>query len=286
MGFNRPITIGRIDYANVWPMFHYIDDQQMECRPNIALRVPTALNRGLLQGEVDVAAISSFAYAQHSRLYYLLPDLSVSANGRVQSILLFMKRPLDAVVKGTIAVTSTSATSVNLLKIIMAMRFEGTPHYETMEPDLASMLETADAALLIGDSAIRASWTDHGCEVLDLGKLWQDWTGLGMTFAVAAVRREAAREHPLAIREIWQAMISSKQRSLANLGPLVEKAVRTIGGEPDYWYGYFQGLDYRFGPEQRNGLELYCSYARQLGLLEEAVDLQYLPDHSVIQVNE
>lgn len=286
MGREGPLTLGRIDYANAWPLFHHLDGYAGEAGVRIVSRVPAELNRALREGETDISAISSFAYAQNSEDYLLLPDLSVSSVGRVNSILLFMKRPLEQVKNGRIALTTASATSVNLLKIIMAKYAEGQPQYDRAEPDLDSMLENADAALLIGDPAIRASWSAGKLHVLDLGELWHRWTGLGMTYAVVAVRKEAAARRPQAIASLLQAMRESKRLSLGNPQALIDHACRTIGGEPDYWARYFTELRYDFGPMQQQGLALYFRLARQLGLLERDVHMEFFSEQSALQVNE
>jgi len=290
MGYERPITIGRIDYANAWPLFDRFESclaEREASQLRIMTGVPSALNRALRQGEADLAAVSSFAYGQLSEELVLLPDLSVSADGEVMSILLFLKKPLEDVLRGTIAVTNTSATSVNLLRVIMDGRFHASPTYVTMEPNLDEMLEEADAALLIGDPAIRASWrSDHGCEVLDVGRLWKDWTGLGMTFAVVAVREDALREAPAAVQTAALALNESKRLALADIDRLAVKAAASLGGDLSYWSRYFRCLKYGFGQREREGLALYFRYAYELGLLTREVKLRFWSDHTVTQVNE
>jgi|HigsolmetaGSP12D_1036236.scaffolds.fasta_scaffold00137_20 chorismate dehydratase len=270
-GRRRPIRIGRIDYANVWPVFHRFDPGSLRCETEVVSAMPAVLNRMLREGEIDVAAISSFAYGASPESYLLLPDLSVSARGRVRSILLFVKSPLEQVVHGRIAVTNTSATSVHLLRILMEKFYGGRPEYEATEPSLERMLANADAALLIGDHAIQASWRDTGCRVLDLGEAWELWTGRWMTFAVWAVRREAAERDPEAIAEIYGALLAGKRRSQADPEAIVSKALRQFGGTPDFWRDYFRGLCHDFGPAQQEGLLLYYRYAYELGLMKQRV---------------
>ena len=73
MGLNRPITVGRIDYANVWPIFHYAEEQLPPERFHIDKRVPAALNQALKQGEIDITSMSSFAYAANAEDYLVSP---------------------------------------------------------------------------------------------------------------------------------------------------------------------------------------------------------------------
>lgn len=288
MGTNRPITVGRIDYANVWPIFHYAEQQLPEGRFRIEKRVPAALNRALRQGEIDITSMSSFAYAENADNYLLLPDLSVSAKGRVNSILLFLKKPLAEVLNGRIAMTATSATSVNLLKILMKLYYRAEPSYVTMEPSLDDMLAEADAALLIGDTAIHASWANRekekGLTVIDLGELWRNWTGYGMTFALVAVRKEVAERDPESVSDVLRALTTSKERSLRDLTPLVEKACAQLGGEPSYWNRYFHELHYNFGTDEQAGLTLYFDYAHQLGLLPHEVQMRFFEDLAALKV--
>lgn len=272
---NGPIRFGRIDYTNVWPVFHRFQPERLAHAPQMVQGMPADLNRQLREGRIDMAAISSFAYGLNSEDYLLLPDLSVSAHGPVQSILLFLKSPLEAVLDGgRIAMTTTSATSVNLLKILLEKFHGGHPVYETAEPELDVMLETADAALLIGDHAIRASWRSHGYEVIDLSESWYRFTGNWMTFAVWAVRKETAAARGGEVAEIYEALIDSKERSRRDMAPVVRHALSVMGGTEAYWRGYFAGLAHDLGPGQREGLSLFFRYARELGCLEQDAQLK------------
>ncbi|MCD9021200.1 menaquinone biosynthetic enzyme MqnA/MqnD family protein [Cohnella silvisoli] len=276
-GLPRPIKLGRISYTNAWPVFHHFDPAELPFQTELHSDMPATLNRKLRAGEIDIAAISSYAYGISSASYYLLPNLSVSSFGRVQSILLFLKSPLEKVIHGKIALTTTSATSVNLLKIIMEKFYGGKPTYEDAEPSLESMLENADAALLIGDHAIRASWLKHGYRVLDLGEVWNLWTGQWMTYALWAVHRETAHRYPEALQSIYNGLLESKRKSTDDLEPIVSKALHQIGGTSPYWHNYFQHLCHDFGAEQKAGLQLYFQYARELGLMSDEVQLSELP---------
>ncbi|NIK77585.1 chorismate dehydratase [Paenibacillus castaneae] len=280
MGLNRPITIGRIDYANAWPLFHELEERMAANSHEVISRVPSELNRMLQVGELDVSAISSFSYGQNANDYVLLPQLSVGSIGKVKSILLFMKEPIELKRPRKIAVTTTSATSIHLLKIIMAMHFECNPEYVRAEPALDKMLETSDAALIIGDPAIQASWRNHGLHVIDLGQLWNEWTGLGMTYAVVAARKEIAAAAPDALQTVYKSLIASKQYNTAHLSPLIENACSQIGGEPTYWQKYFQSLQYDFGSKLQEGLKLYFDYSKQLNLLSNDVELTFFEDQS------
>lgn len=275
------IRIGRIDYTNVWPIFYHFRPTGLHADVEMIPAVPSSLNRAMAEGRIDMGPISAFAYGVSSSQYALFPNLSVSAYGRVNSILLFLKKPLQEALQGTIALTTSSATSINLMKIIASKFYGANPNYVSMEPDLAQMMEQADAALLIGDHAIRASWSNSAYEVMDLGELWHKWTGHWMTFAVWAVRKEAILRYPADIERIVQAFEASKLTSIRNAEPLVQDAVRSIGGTTMYWRHYFSQLNYDFGWPQQEGLRLYFQYAYELGLIDHEVHLELWSENTV-----
>lgn len=270
------IRVGRITYSNVWPIFYYFPFAKFGDSVQFIEQVPSTLNKAMASGDIDMGPISSFAYGENYDSYVLCPELSVSAKNEVNSILLFHRKPLDQIKNGRIALTSASATSVNLLKIIIQKFYGGTPEYTTSSPNLDEMMKEHDGALLIGDDAIRASWTETGYMVTDLGQEWRKWTGKGMTFAVWAIREEAVRQYPELIDNLHQAFIHSKQQSLADPASMIHDAQASIGGTESYWLHYFNDLCYDFGSEQWEGLNLYYRYAWELGLLSKRVPLKLL----------
>ena len=106
------IKLGRISYVNMAPVFHRLEYEVEE-----VVGVPTELNRMLIDGELDIAPISSIEYARHADTLRLLPRLCVSSEGAVDSIQLVTRMPLGRV--RSVAVTPESATSVVLTKVLL-----------------------------------------------------------------------------------------------------------------------------------------------------------------------
>jgi chorismate dehydratase len=286
MNSKQRIRIGRINYTNVWPIFYHFPWEQFKEEVEVISRVPTELNEAMRKGEIDMGPISSFAYGETYENYVLLPNLSVSAYGKVNSILLFHRKPLHEALQGTIALSTASATSVNLLKIITHYFFQSTPKYKYAPPILHDMLKEADAALLIGDDAIRASWTNEAYLVTDLGEQWLKSTGQWMTFAVWAVNKSIAERYPELLKRIYGAFVDSKKQALANYEPMVNEAHNKLGGTVPFWRNYFKQLGYDFGPEQWSGLQRYFQYAWELDLVKQRVPLFIWDNKSVVQVKE
>ncbi|NMO96972.1 MqnA/MqnD/SBP family protein [Paenibacillus lemnae] len=283
---DKKTVIGKISYTNAWPLFYHVDTDRLPFEAEITSAVPAVLNQGMQQGNIHIGALSSFAYGEAADKLLLLPDLSVSSDGEVNSILLFSRKPLEQLGRSVIALTNTSATSVNLLKILMHKALGGSPQYLTLEPDLDSMMQSADAALLIGDHAIKASWYNEQYIVTDLGRWWKEWSGHPMTYAVWAVNRDAVLQMPWKMSRIARLFIESKQRSEQDLQPIIHEAAARIGGTAEYWDAYFHNLNYNFGLDQQQGLRLYFRYAFELGLLKRDVVPELWIDNMVMQVKE
>lgn len=283
---DRPVRIGRIDYTNVWPLFYYFPLAAFGDELEIVQQLPTGLNRAMAAGDIDIGPISSFAYGEHFDDYILFPHMSVSALGRVHSLLLFHREPLSQLDGKHVALTTASATTVVLLKIILQKFYGVKPVYTPMEPNLDEMMKEADAALLIGDHAIRASWADQGYMVTDLGAEWHKHTGEWMSFAVCTMRRALAESRPELVKRIYDAFLESKTKSLSDLTGLVQDACAKIGGSSRYWTDYFSNLCYEFGPRQWTGLKRYYDYAAELGFLDREVTLHIWNDTTTVQVTE
>src|ERR687892_325639 len=174
------------------PVFFRLDAEVEE-----VVGVPTELNRALLEGEVDVAPISSIEYARNADRLRLLPRLCVSSEGAVDSIQLVSRMPLELV--RTIAVTPESATSVVLTKVLL--------------PEAAHVPfgEEADAKLLIGDAALKSAFEDPTPHY-DLGRLWLERTGLPMVFAVWAAPEPVSPE----LSELEEALVASVRAARAD----------------------------------------------------------------------
>ena len=118
------LRVGHIAYANCVPFFHHLRDCGFS--GEIVPGVPAALNAQLASGAIDLAPSSSFEYARNWQHYRLLPDLSISACGPVRSVLLFAPRPPAQLAGAEIVLSAESATSVNLLQVLLR-EFHGNP---------------------------------------------------------------------------------------------------------------------------------------------------------------
>jgi chorismate dehydratase len=261
-----PVRLGVIDYLNVRPVYAWLLQQLTldERLVGIETRAgtPTAMNAALAAGDLDVSNVSSVAFGQHAQEWVLLPRLAVAARGRVESVLLFSWHDdWQALDQQPIAVTSHSATSVALLRVLCEQRDHVHPHYVVQEPDLDVMLATHEAALLIGDQALRERWAPRAVagrkapHVFDLAAEWTTWTGLPFVFALWAGRAE--RASALRQSDIAGWLRRSTDWGLAHLDQLAAEAAPRLGLTPTNCADYLRLLDYTLSAETLAGLRAF-----------------------------
>jgi chorismate dehydratase len=206
-----------------------------------------------------------------------MPDLSISSDGPVMSILLFSKVPVTELDGKKICLTDSSATGVALLRVLFDHYFHGEVEYVTTASDLESMLKKGDAALLIGDNAMQAHQyaleNNLSCHVTDLGEAWKKFTGQQMVYALWVARLDIARDNPKAVEFFGKAMLDAKSIGLSQLPAIYEKARKRTGLPLSLMEDYFNLLEYGFGQEARKGLLTFYDYAYKSGLVDERVKL-------------
>ena len=72
-----PMRVGRIPYVNCYPVYAAIDRGVVRLAATLENGVPTALNRRMAEGTLEVSVISAVEYARDAKRYLLLPDLAI-----------------------------------------------------------------------------------------------------------------------------------------------------------------------------------------------------------------
>jgi chorismate dehydratase len=264
----RP-RLGHIQFINCLPLYYGMVKQDVLLDVDLVKAAPRDLARMLLDGELDVAPIPAIEYARHADELVLLPDIAISSDGEVQSILLLSKVPAGELGGRTVALADTSRTSQVLTRVLLHRHWGVAPEFVEMPPDLPAMLRDADAALLIGDEALRAHWEQpEGLYAYDLGSEWTGWTGLPMVYAVWAVRREFAETAPGAVAAVSDALDGSLAYCRAHLDDISEYAARWEPFGADRFRSYFDALQFRYEPRYREGLVRFLAEAVDVGELD------------------
>ena len=185
------LRVGFLDYLNCLPLRLGLEATGGLRGIELVGGTPAATNRALLAGEVELGLVSSASWAQNRDLLRRVPGYGIASDGEVMSVLLATRegRPLGEARR--VALTSESATSHVLAKVLLDRVYGATPCYEVVSTRPEEALAEYDAALFIGDTALEVRRLG-GIEAHDLGALWRELTGLPMVYAVWASREDPA----------------------------------------------------------------------------------------------
>lgn len=279
------IRLGQVDYLNCLPVYHALEEGILPFDGELVKGPPTMLNKMLFEGNLDVTALSSVEYARNVDQCYILPNLSVSADGPVQSIFLFSHVPVTELEGKKVCLTSSSSTSVALLKVLFDHYYHVEANYVTLPPDLDSMMASGDGALLIGDDAMRANLRvqqeNLPYHVTDLGEVWKDFTGERMVYALWVVQRDFALENTEEINSLCKTLAEAKEYAIANRDGLFKKSRRRSGMPLEVLEAYFGTINNEFNEEHRRALLTFYDYCYKSGLIEERVRLSVWGEEGV-----
>jgi chorismate dehydratase len=266
--------LGRIKYLNSLPIYFALEHVFGENGFYLVPDTPGGLNARMRRGELDVSGISAMEYASWPQEYFLLPDLSISSQGPVGSVILFSRTPFGELNGQPVAVSAASASGAALLKVLMAEVFKARPDYRVTHLTPEIMPQFA-GVLAIGDEALRLKMGGEWPYELDLGAAWQELTGLPFVFGVWAVRREFARRRPEEAAALHRLLLRSRDWGVKAL-PELSRMTATFSEMPaEQILAYFYQLDFSLGPEQEKGLKAFFKYLQNLEILASAPELAY-----------
>jgi len=238
----------------VWGMLHGPQRGLFD----IEFRIPSECADQLATGAADIGIVPSFELTRQD--LEIIPGAGIACHGAVRSILLISKCPAAAI--RTLAVDGSSRTSVELARVILARRYGADPVQTALPPDLSAMLAAADAALIIGDPALKIDPTHPdpsgaAAYVYDLGAEWLEMTGLPMVFAVWAGRRGVVTQ------EIGEAFRASCRYGLEHMDEIVAAESRARGFAPEVVREYLtRYIVHELGPREYQAMEIFLEYAR------------------------
>lgn len=268
------IRIGQFEFLNGYPLYYGLERGEGWGCFQLVHGVPTMLNRLLLDGELDISPISSIEYAANTEMLQLFSRLSITADGAVDSIRLITRRPIDEL--ASVALTSQSATSVALLKIIMSQLYGLEPAYAPLAGDAAAALEEHDGVLLIGDDALKAFYDGEWEHSYDLGEEWKELTGLPMVYALWAVTRKFFNLRRDEAYEVQERLLYSIEYCRGHWDEVVAAASRVYPFSPELLRSYFAKLRYDLTDEYRLGLMEFYRRACASGLLASTPGLNFI----------
>lgn len=253
------MRVGRIPYINCYPVYGAVDRGIVPLAGVLVDGVPTALNRQMADGSLDVSVVSAVEYARDWARYLLLPDLAISCDGPVRSVMLFSSRPAEELGGRQVLLSRSSMTSVALLDLLFEHRWSASPRFVAGDAEAADLRrigaeDSYDARLVIGDAALMlrsGAIPSPYQHVYDLGEEWKLWTGLPFVFAVWVAQRTADTKSALAVHA---SLIESRNWGLQHLDVLAAQAHENTGVPEPECLQYLSGLDFGLSYPHLGGL--------------------------------
>src|SRR5208283_5393209 len=273
----RRLRISAISYLNTAPLMWDFEHGGLEHKAvrefDISYTLPSACARALADGTADIGIIPAAAYAGIPGLR-ILPEVAIASRRAVRSILLVSKVPIENV--RTVALDTSSLTSVALTKVLFAKWLGGGRTFTPMAPEVETMLAEHDAGLIIGDPALKIDRKRY--HTLDLAEEWIRHTGKPFVFAFWAVREDSLAEAApsLDLPAVFQ---NSRDHGLepSGLNQIAhEWAPRLDISEGDVKSYLTQNIHYLLDAGCLEGLQLFYRYAAEIGVLPEAPKLQFV----------
>jgi chorismate dehydratase len=263
------VRLGAVGYLNARPLVYGLDASP---RFDVRFDVPSKCADLLHAGAIDLGLIPSIEYNHPppGADYAIVPDLAIASNGPVASVAIFTTRDIRDV--GSIALDTSSRTSVALVKVLCHRVFNIAPRLEHRGPDLADMLTACDAALIIGDNALLLN-SDERMRKIDLGELWTRTTGLPFVYAFWA-----GRQGSLSAGDV-EALQRARDLGVRDADVVAARYFAAAPHLHEMGTRYLQdNIKYSLGPEERAGLELFYRYAAEAGAISAPHPLRFFEE--------
>lgn len=248
----------------IWSFLHGAQRDSVELFTDTA---PARCAEMLARGEVDAALVPVIEY-QRLQNVLLVPEVCVGSKSAVRSVVLVTRRNNLKKVE-RVALDESSRTSAALVKIIFREFLGFEPEWISAAPDVKSMLTSADAALIIGDPAMKIPRDQF--RVFDLATLWHEFTGFGFVFAMWMVRSDSVEK----TRGVDFA--AARDEGLNHVGDIAAENETAVGLSREEIRTYLtENIAFRVDEEMRGGLDQYFELARKLKLISSAKPLAFI----------
>ena len=257
-----------VSYLNSRALTYGLEHGGQDHGFEIRYDIPSVCARQVRDGGASAGVIPSIEYARAGADYAIVPEIAIASDGPVGSILLFHQVPVHRIRK--VAMDTSSRTSVALARIVLeekyGLGFDSFDH----PPDVSAMLESADAALVIGDPALE--YTDRPEPRLDLGQAWRELTGLPFVYAFWA-----GKDGGLTPGEV-ERLIASKEQGVSALDEIAELHAGNRSRPTSFYASYLKdNLAYVLGDRERSGLMEFYGLAHARGLIPDVPELRFYP---------
>ncbi|HCY84497.1 MAG TPA: ABC transporter substrate-binding protein [Desulfobacteraceae bacterium] len=267
--------MGKITYINASPVYYGIDHGMHPDWLTLVPDVPAALNLKIRNAEIDISPISAAYYAMNHEDLLILPDLSISCDGPVLSVICASRRPLDELTGKKVMFSNESASGASFLKMIFAGRGIRPEFSVGAVGHLDRIPEDVDAVMVIGDAALTQTWEDRFEYRFDLGALWHEMTGLPFVFAVWVVRKTFAKAHPELTAAAHELLLASRREGDAHTGEIIEAGTARLGLSRERIRAYYDCLACDLDGRKVEGMAAFFQGLFDQGILKTPAAIRF-----------
>ena len=287
------LRISIVEFLNTAPLVWGFTDGPLGGKYDLSFAVPSQCAEALRRGDADVAIIPSIEY-QRIEGVVALPEMAIAAKWEVRSLLLVSKKPIEKAQR--IALDTSSRSTAGLVRLLSRELWKIQPEFVDAAPDPTEMLRQADAALVIGDPALRISLKmealagkapggEHCCQgdpdempvpghetlfVYDVAHQWREMTGKPSVLAIWVGRPGALTP------EVFGDFLASKRYGLERVREISEAASIKLDLPPRALERYLtENINFDLDAENLAGLHLYFEKAAAAGLIPRARPLEF-----------
>jgi chorismate dehydratase len=285
------LRISVVQYLNTAPLVRGFTHGALRGRYDLSFTVPSQCAETLRTGAADVAIIPAIEYPRivsQGVALSILPGMAIASKERVRSLLLLSKVPIRQTRR--IALDRSSRSTQALVKILAARRWQIAPEFVEVDPEPTAMLANADAALIIGDAALRIAiaaethvtrgpdveWLTSGAtigvsavpqmHIYDVVKEWWHLTEKPAVLAIWAARNESFPNN-LVPAELVADFLASRDFGLTQIPQIAAEAAREMHlPEKELRLYLEKNIDYSLDQENFQGLQRFWHLSSTLGL--------------------
>lgn len=261
-------------FINTLPLLYFLKEEN-----NFSLikDIPKKINESLQLGLIDMGLASSIFYAKNYQKLLILPDISISATGKVKSVILYHQESLESLSEKKIGITPETETSFGLLRIVLEEFFKVHPIYVLLDARYCELSsdkqKELSGYLAIGDEALFLESQQFFRFSTDLAELWLRKTGLPFIFALLVVRREVAEQKRPLIEVFLRELYLSRAKGLSKLTELAEITKPPLTKE--LVYQYLQHLEYDLSGLKQRAFLTFCELLYKKSIISEIPRLNF-----------
>ena len=264
------INLGAAPFLNMRPLIYPLEKGIVDHNFNIMYFDPFLLSENLSEGVVDVAPIPSIEFLRTDD-YSILPDISISSFGKVDSVVLKSRKKITEI--QSVSVDSRSKSSTALLRIVLELFLGLKPEYVKREPG-NGFLEGVDAGMLIGNAGLQARhlFADRSPFTYDLGELWTEETSLPFVYAVMAIKKGDSNT-----AEGCRCLVSTREEGVKLISEIVDIESRKLGLSREQCLTYLEErIKYDLDGPKIKGLIKYRDFLFELNEIEKKNEIHFV----------